>query len=364
MYKFFVSILTLVVALAAAPAMAQENDTITWIAPAGTIQTIGNPTYQWQAVDGVETYYIFVSADNERFLPGKFLGIVPASYCEGGVCSVDLTSPEIQNELGVGYAWLNNGNYVAYINPSSNRLGTWFGPFRFTVNTPQPAAFTVTGVSGGNTINWSLAGNGIYSAFFQLYMAPSDALTEPVIPLQWVTREDACGSWDGTTCSYVLQEPLTEGVTYGFYGHGWGAGGFTTGGNIPGLDGWVECKFVPEDGACVEAPTEPTDLAAEKLGEGNVRLTWTAAERATEYVLWVGKIQEDGVETAYFSVPFETAADLGCAEGGTCTFDLPEPLSSGLYSWFLLAKGPGGVPLNNFSGYVAGPAFTILANGG
>lgn len=329
------------------PPATPAADNINFQAPTGTIQTIGNPIYEWIAVEGATEYQIYVGANNGTFLPANFFGVVNAAdVCFGNVCAVDLTTQT--NALPGASPWLANGSYAVFMN-ATGQLADWKGPFTFDVATPQPAAQTITGVSGGNTINWTLEGDAVYSAFFYMYLAPRDNLAAPVVN-EWVTRQDACGSWEGTTCAFPV-DGLMEGTNYGLYTQSYGAGGFSTGGNIPGLDGWVECNFEPSDGRCLGAVTEPTNLAATPSA-GSATLTWTAAENATEYTVWVGTISP--VNQAYFDTV--SAADLICAMGGTCTLVVSTP-SSGTYSWFVLAQGPSGVPQNDLLGWVIGDNF-------
>lgn len=319
-----------------------------WIAPVGTIQTIGNPLYQWNEVAGSTAYELYVGPSG-TFVPGLFYGTVPASVCTGGVCSVDLTTQT--NTLG-GDALLSDGSWAVFINPQPNNLATWEGPYEFIVDSAQPSVPTLNGITA-NAINFTLEGDAALNTSFYLYLAPQDDLLTPVVN-ELFTRQELCGTWDGTTCSYAIPTPLTNGTNYALYMLSSGAGGPATGGNLPGLVGWQECKFDPAYGTCMGTPTEPTNLNA-AFAEGTATLTWTPGVDTTTYQVWAGTITP--LNQVYFDIV--TLADLGCDAGGTCTLTIPDVTTPGTYSWFVQANGPGGVPANDLLGWSVGPEFIV-----
>lgn len=333
------------------------SNQIQWIAPLGEIVTIGNPLYQWTDVPGVPAYEVYVGSndpgeDNLELYPPTFWGIIPASACNNGICSVDLTMQAAKE----GNGWVMNGSYSAFISlePGSLDSASWQGPYSFTVNTPRPHVPTLTSV--GSTINWILEGNAGYAAFFYLYLAPVDDVLNPLVN-SYYTRLDTCGSWDGVNCGLAVPGQLLNDTIYVLYINGVGAGGFSTGGNIPGLDGWVECKFDTTVSTCIPYPTEPTDLNAAVTGE-NVTLTWTAGEHTTQYQVWAGIINP--LNQIYFDTV--SATNLGCDAGGTCTLTIPNVTQSGTYNWFVQAGNRANVPQNTLFGWTVGPEFVIPAD--
>lgn len=311
------------------------------IRPIGTIATVGNPTYEWNRVVDATAYELYVGPA-DTYIPGRFFGTVPDTICSGSVCSVDLTT--------LADSLLTNGHWAVFINPIPGDLTSWRGPFEFTVQSPPPSVPIISQLSD-HVIEWTLDGNAVWASTFYLYVAPQGDILTPVIN-QAVSRLDACDTWEGTTCTYDVS--LSNGTNYVFYLNTAGPGGPATGGNIPGLADWLQCKFSPESGVCSPPPTEPTNLDAQVNG-GNITLTWSASENATIYQVWVGTLSP--VVEVYFDMP--TVAALGCDVGEVCTLTLPETLITATYSWFVQAQGPGGVPQNNLQGWVIGSDFTV-----
>ena len=319
----------------------------TWLEPTGTVtDSIGNPTYQWRAVDGATAYQLYVGADNASYLPTVFYDTIPASVCgAGGVCAIDLTTLS-------SMAWLPNGSYAVFVNPLP--MNEWYGPSTFEVNAPQPTVPVNLSVTN-NTINWTLDGSAGNAAFFQLYVAPADNPSLPVTGGNlWLSRQDVCGRWDGVICAYTLPQPLQSDLAYGLYMQSWGAGGFSTGGNLPLFDAWVECMFTMPNGVCTERPTESSNLAA-LPNNGLPNLSWTASQHATSYEVWFGR----DVPTSYHAII--PAVSLGCAQGGTCTLNVAIEFPGGLYQWYVRARGEGGIPRNDLMGWVQGPDFEIMS---
>jgi len=232
------------------------------------------------------------------------------------------------------------------------------GPYTFEVATPQPTAPTVNGVTNGDTLLWTLEGDAVYAAFFYLYLAPQNNLTEALVS-QHVSRLEACGSWDGTDCTFTISG-LAEEQVYSLYMQSQGAGGPSRGGNLRLVDGWVECIFQGAESACTPPPTEPTGLNAQVNDDGSITLTWTAAQNARVYQIWVGQLTP--LDQAYFDT--DPARELGCAEGGICTLTIDDDLDAGNYSWFVQARGIAGVPANNLLGWVIGPEFIVSDDDG
>lgn len=211
-------------------------------APSGSVDNShGHPIYQWND-SGTGTFYEIVVATADLTVV-NFYGLVRRStYCNAGVCSVDLTElPDsawlIEPQFRTGLPWLIEGSYVVYLNASPGNLSSWVGPFAFTINEPAPATVSPQETTNTSTLkpmlNWTLEGNAVNSAFFQVYLAPTD---DPVnyVYLGWLSRAEACGDRDGTVCSMVTPS-LTTGTSYTYYIQSWGPGGLSAG----GIFGWA-----------------------------------------------------------------------------------------------------------------------------
>lgn len=307
-----------------------------WIAPTGTVtDTIGNPTYSWAVIPGATAYDLFVGATDSvgNIIGTVFFGRVNNPSCDSTTCSVELT-------LVNPAAWVYNGTYVVYLQAADS--GSWQGPYTFAVQATAPTAPTLIAPSFANplqpTLNWTLDADSGRAAFFQLYLAPTENLFTPLLPLPtWISRLDACGAWDGTTCSLTVPGILADNIYYSLYMQSWGAGGFSTGGAIPGADGWVYQEFA--------TGTPPPKLATNLQAQvsGNVpTFSWTAPAFATAYELWVGTVVNGVANQAHYNT--HPAANLGCDGGGQCSITLTSTVFQvGQYQWFVRATGPAGV---------------------
>lgn len=219
--------------------------TLQLIAPLGTVSdSHGHPVYEWTNIRNATHYQVYVApADN--ILQAKFSGFIPdRAFCDRVRCSVDLTDVKPS-------AWLTESDtYTIYLRASNGDWVQLSNPYKFTVNEPQPAAVTLKPAMSTDlltpVLHWTLEGNAIYAAFFQIYVAPVSNLSQSVY-YKWVLREQVCGTKQGTSC--FLQMPqLTNNTQYNMYIQSWGPGGFSTGGNIPAADGWVEGTFTVKTG--------------------------------------------------------------------------------------------------------------------
>ncbi len=326
-----------------------------WIAPIGPLTfTGGNPIYQWAQVNGASGYHLYIGPDKPPFSPAHFYGIVPPSVCNNGVCRADLT--QFNNDLIGASAWLLNGDYAAWINSNPGNDLTWQGPFPFSVKLARPGVPTLKGLTTTRSFGWQLEGNAINASWFRIFYADQYALSAPFLDV-WVSRDEACGGMTATTCNVDLA--AMSGGRYALYMQSWGPGGLSTGGNVPGVDGWVVCRFIPELPGCAPAPGIPFDFRVTL--EGHVTtLSWVAAENATEYTVWAGVWEGSIVIPAYYSGLPISASALSCDV--RCTLPLPE-IPADQYRWFVLASGPGGVPETIYNGWVEGPKFHVGYDG-
>lgn len=203
--------------------------------PKGTIQSsTGNPVYEWNVAPGASRYELYLAPQN-NLIAMRFYNTIQASqFCDATTCSVDLTTL-------AAMAWLNNDTYVLYIKPNN---AAWTIAGTFTINAPLPAVITPAATTGTSslrpTLNWTLEGTGTNTAFYQVYVAPTNNVTVPVV-FQWVARNEACGGWGGTTCSFQMPVQLSNNTDYTVYIQSWGPGGMSVGGPL-GI-GWQEMTF-------------------------------------------------------------------------------------------------------------------------
>ncbi len=210
------------------------------ISPLGIVpNSHGHPVYEWNHVRGARYYKIYVAPADDLLNPKFYRAVPTIAFCNPERCSVDLTqlSP---------LAWLAEDTYELYIKPGN---GGWFNianPLHFTVQEPQPQAPTLGSTTNTNTlrpiVNWTLPETAVNSAWYEVYVAPSTDLFHPVF-FKWIQREVVCGSRDGTSCQVEMDVDLIKGLQYAVYIHSWGPGGFSTGGNVPEIDGWVTGQF-------------------------------------------------------------------------------------------------------------------------
>lgn len=302
------------------------------VAPTGIVtDTIGNPRFEWTVFSGAVTYGLYVAPkDNLSAVVFYHQALGSASICNTTTCGLILTDV---NPL----SWLANGTYSVFIKPDN---AGWGGPYDFTIQATPPAAPTLEAPAFFDplkpTLLWNLDADAGRAAFFLVYLAPTDYLFVPALSL-WVSRLHACGAWDGTICGINVPTNLANNTYYSFYLQSWGAGGFSTGGVIPGLSGWVYQEFVTGN----PPPRLATNLQAQV--SGNVpTFTWTAATHATVYELWVGTVVNGTANQAYYNT--HLPGSLGCEGGGQCSITLTSTVFQvGQYQWFVRATGPGGV---------------------
>lgn len=192
----------------------------------------GRPVYVWPDIPDVTGIEVYMAPSND-FLSTKFWGTLYSSqYCDGALCSADLASIDAR-------AWLPNGQYTVYMNPRPGVIAGWIlTPFRFNVSEPAPNSVQTHEVINYNdkaVLSWSLNGTAEYSAWYQLYVAPSDDLARYQI-YTWISRDEYCDGWDGTECIVVLT-PRTQLANrqFSWYVQSWGPGGLSVG----GIAGWA-----------------------------------------------------------------------------------------------------------------------------
>ncbi len=207
------------------------------LSPRGQINvSYGNPLYTW-AHRGASNYEIYLAAGDDIYAAKAWETISASNYCTADLCSVDLTKI-------TGTAWLVNGTYQVWLYSAAD---DWQGPFFFSINATAPGLVTSSSVQNVDnprpTITWTLTGSATRSSWFQVYLAPTNDLNNavnifpPINGQWWISREDACGSYDSVNCAITPQMNLMIGTNYSFYLQGWNPGGLTVGGI--GNSGWA-----------------------------------------------------------------------------------------------------------------------------
>ncbi len=298
------------------------------VAPAGTITDgYGNPTYRWPAMDGASAYRLAVSDGANRVLIDEVFAA--DDICTGGQCAVDPT------EISEDYR-LVNGSYAAYLQYEG---GDWAGPFPFILRALPPAAATpnTAATLAAPTITWGLDGTAQTATGFRLYLAPSDDLGATVADVT-VSRVAACGSADGTTCSYTVASHIPDDTQYSFWlqSSGPGGAGIWTGENVFMLD--------------APNPSAPQNLVADPRN-GRPIITWDDDPASRWYQIWVGTA--DAYETAYY----RWHENVEICTDGTCSLSLD--VVSEDYIAYVRAWGPGGYSTGGTGGWGGPAVFTI-----
>lgn len=314
-------------------------------APLGLVNVgYGNPTYTWNHIEGANYYALYLGPARDLNQTIFFDTLAAADYCADGVCSVDLTT------LDPG-AWIANGTYQVYMSLSSTPIfAEWVGPFEFTLNARQPEIPTLTGVTGTMvtsrpTFRWKLEGRAADASWFHWIVASQDSPPH-MVGDHWISRRDACGSMDGVQCEAQSPVDLVNGTDYSLYIQSWGPGGLSAGGFL-GWAGPLDFSLnVPPAGV-------PDNLDISDVLTGKPTLTWTKADYATWYQVWVGKLNP--LITAHSG--WYLGAEIGCDI--RCSITLPEQLPGGTYAWYVQAWGAGGFYADALDGWTQGASFVV-----
>lgn len=316
--------------------------------PRGNItDSIGNPVYTWAAVQGANQYELYL-APADYLLDTRFYDTLQAAQvCQNNICGIDLTDL-------AATAWLANGSYILYMHADNAEENDWPG-YTFMLSSPQPAAVTpgdTTNTSGTlrPTLNWALQENAVSSAFYQVYVAPTDDLISPAF-LGWVSREDVCGSWAGVNCAFALPLDLQDKTHYTAFILSWGPGGTSSGGvQNTGWAGPIEFNMGGP------LPNVPDGISAAVNGS-QVTVTWNDDAHATAFSFWIGRL--DDIPNAYYQKHDKGADGMTC-DGATCTFTPNHSFVSGEHQIYMQAEGPGGTSRGGIAlGWGGGATFTI-----
>ena len=188
----------------------------------------------------------------------------------------------------------------------------------FSLNAALPNTISFSEVlntdSNYPTINWTLSDTSIYATAFNIWIGTTGG-TQSINTS--VNRVDICDTFDGITCSYVLQTPLTNG-DYVIYVEVIAAGGTGV---------WLEATTVT---IASPAPLEPSGLTTTgSLTQPPVTpiFTWDRDENVLWYQIYV-----DGPSGNVMNSWHE--ANLVC-DLSTCSVPSSSELANGNYQWWV-----------------------------
>ena len=304
--------------------------------PTGTISDgFGDPTYAWPHVDDAISYEFYLGRlpnYTTVALLQNMNALDAETYCLTDTCQIDLT------DLGESYR-LYNGDYEVWLRPrTAQGPGTWTRGGRFTLDATAPQIVTLQETTGTETprptLRWELEDTASWATYFQLYVAPSADIGNPVF-LGYISREEACGGTETASCSYTFATDLTFGETYQLWMESGGPGGSAVGGEYPTAPSWVGPEiFVIDDGTL---PQLPQNITVDPR-EGRPIITWDADPNATRFSLYLGP---NPIGADFFTI--YDAPDI--CDITTCTVEPPinYPASGNPYQLWMQARGPAGV---------------------
>ncbi|MDX1993045.1 MAG: hypothetical protein SF029_11675 [bacterium] len=265
---------------------------------------------------------------------------------------------------------------------SGGQAGNGWGYTEFNFNIPAPPTPTnVTAVRSGNNVILSWDDSDLASTYYAAWFYGNQYIG-------LFTGPRTTSLCNGTRCSAAFSLTNAPNGTYSAYVSASGPGGNSTGGQyngwggpgtfsltdllpidpalaeapgypIPGIENIVLNPTLPTPGESANAPALVTNLSG-AINSTDVVVTFSVAEGATDYVIWVGTAN---AEVTYASQTFAADA-LGCADDGVCsaTITLPAPLPSG--SQFYVAvqsSGPGGLSTGGLvgNGYAVSDVITV-----
>ena len=262
--------------------------------PTGTINT-KTPTYVWTEVPGADSYQLYVKTTAGA---PEVDEVFSSTVCTGGICSA--ASAVLLSEGP--HMWTVRGSTAAGDN------GPWGVALSFTVFTvppapPTPGVFSPSGVVAKKpapVFSWnSVAG----AVSYRLYITSSAGLT---IWDTWYTAAEA-GCAAGGVCSVTPTVKFKKKIIFSWQ---------VMAKNAEGIDGLFSSPTVFAIGkagtgfATLIAPTGA-------ITEATPTYQWTGPTGGTSYQLVVNRVvggaQQKVIKAKY------TAADAGCAAGGTCS---------------------------------------------
>jgi len=285
--------------------------------------TAAVPNLQWSAQQDVLWYQVIVEQGNYKVINEWVKD--ENGLCNGGTCTFD---PDTRLAFG-----LDTGDYAATVNywDATAKAITPLTSEPLTVSTAETSVTTPN-----NRVRVSVPDNPDF-AWVQVWMG--DAQTLKVV--KHFNRSGGAAGWykrgedmqcNGSTCTILTQAYPTNGE-YVVYLRWYNAD--------DGVSGWSgafdfsmnaqQTNAVSNMQATVNEQREPT-------------FTWAGQSGATWYRIWLGSSTKTLDQ-------WQTTIDLGCAGGGTCTFNPDVQLLGGrTYSWYVLTYGPAGNATGGLNG--------------
>ncbi len=277
----------------------------TLLAPTGSTASNYNPTYSWNAVPGSTWYYLWVKGPSGPVIQQWYTAA--QANCTT-TCSVTPTT----TLAGGAHTW-----WIQTWNPAG--VGPWSSAMTFSTDILGPATLVGPTGSQGTNYNPTYSWNAVPGAtFYYLWVnGPAGNVIK-----QWYTSAEA-GCASDTSCDVTPATTLAGG------NHTWWIQTWNPGGTGPWSSG-MSFATVPLGSATLVSPITGTT-------NGTPTFTWNAVPGSTWYYLWVNGPSGVVIQKWY------TAAQAGCAGGGTCSVVSPITLSSGTQRWWIQTWNSAGV---------------------
>lgn len=274
------------------------------VSPSGTTSNT-TPTFTWNADPDATWYYLWVNNNGPNAYKRWYSATAAGCAAGTGTCSV--TPPNVLSAGTVRW-WVAAWNSAGY--------GAWSASMDFTITAGVPSAATLVSPSGSSATNtptftWNAVPG---STWYYLWVNQNGSLAYKT----WYTASAAgCASGTGT-CSINPGTSLSGNIvwwiqTWNSAGTGpWSSSlSFTiSGGNVPGA-------------AILSSPV------GGMVGSNTPAYTWAAVSGATSYYLWVDAPGGVQIRNWY------TAAQAGCAGGGTCSVTPATSVSGSPVEWWI-----------------------------
>lgn len=315
------------------------------LAPLNNITSdYGNPSFVWSGVAGATTYEIYVALKSNLSTPIIYAQFDAARNCQGISCSV----PDMAL-LNPNYRLLVEGQYSVFLRAfTGSTPGSWSTEYTFTLDAAPPDAVTIGGVQALTATPvsrpayvWTLPGSAAYAAWFYVYVAPENNLFQPVVS-QWVSRIEACGSPNATTCVWESPSDWLSNTPHAIYIQSYGPGGYSIGGinntGYAGLGGLTTNAALP---TLLQGFTVTTN-------QGRPTLSFPWDDNAAWYQVRVATPSNQTVASTW--------VQNSCG-GLTCTLAPAIDVAAGTYQIYLQSWGPAGFNNNNPNSFSGPEAF-------
>jgi hypothetical protein len=288
------------------------------VSPKGNVAT-ATPTYTWTPVAGATSYYLLVQNTAGVAVGASYTPA--AAGCASGSANCSVT-PAASLSNNTAYNWFVNATTASGVTPWSAAAA--INVSGVTSPPPAPTAPVLVSPSGTVTTTTPTYTWNAWSGATAYYLLVQN--TAGVAVSQSVSASTA-GCVTGTTCSFTPSTPLMAGAAYNW---------FVNATTFTATTPWSAPKAITVSGSAPPAPSAPT--APVPIGpSGTVTTTtptysWSAFAGAASYYLLAQNTAGVAVSSSY------TAAQAGCAGGGTCAVTPASPLANNsAYNWFVNA---------------------------